>query len=78
MAKYSGVILAVHIHILFSDNFISVSVPVLSCTEHPFPRTFVLLQGYVQTLCLDMETAPLAKVEVMITGSISGVSPTAR
>ena len=29
------------------------------------------------TLCLDMVTAPRARVEVMITGSISGVSPTA-
>ncbi len=29
------------------------------------------------TLCRDMETAPLASVEVMIMGSISGVRPTA-
>ncbi|OQA15260.1 MAG: hypothetical protein BWY62_00693 [Firmicutes bacterium ADurb.Bin356] len=56
----------------------SVRVPVLSVhSTFISPNTWIAPRVRTITWCLDIVSAPLAKVEVIITGSISGVRPTA-
>ena len=56
----------------------SVSVPVLSVHRTSIsPNVWIAPRVRTITFLRDIDTAPLASVEVMITGSISGVSPTA-